>query len=197
MRKDSAVSSNEIPEPLADSELVRLIVAGDRELFRVVIDKHKVQIYRLMLRQVRDSSIAEELSQEVFIRAYKGLSGFKSEAKLSTWLTRIALNVANSYFTSRRHREWQREMALKQEHSSATTEEDSSAERERDATRLQQLVAQLKPIYREVIVLCFFERKTYDETAAVLGIPAGTVASRINRAFQLLREEFSKNKRED
>ena len=149
----------------------------------------------MILRQVRDESVAKDLAQDTFLRAYRGLKTFKGRATFSTWLTRIALNVTNSYFQSRELKEQQSQVSLEvgQVERIASPEGDLSDQMVTLAL-LQKSIALLKPKYREVLVLCSLENKTYEQAAQILQIPLGTVCSRMNTALTYLRKTFSQYK---
>ncbi len=189
-------------ETLSDGEIIRRVLDGERDLYRLIIERHKNEIFRLLLRQLRDQTIAEELTQEVFVKAFRGLSGFRGGSKLSTWLVRIAINVSHSFFSSKRYREWRTSVEFNPEQNikadpadyrNSREDREQLAELEVNARKLQSFVAELKPIYRDVISLCFFEQKSYDEVARTLAIPIGTVSSRISKAFNLLRVRFEEH----
>jgi RNA polymerase sigma factor (sigma-70 family) len=88
-----------------EATLIRRIVAGEKDLFRSLVDAHKGMTFSLIMRQVNNRAIAEELTQEIFVKAYLNLSRFRGDSKFSTWLTRIALNHCNTYFSSKAYKE--------------------------------------------------------------------------------------------
>lgn len=173
-------------------EIIKRVLAGEREEFRHLVRTHQGTVYGMIMRQVGDSSIANELSQDTFLRAYRGLAGFRFNSRFSTWLTRIAINVTNSYFVSRRYKEQKRTKPLDQVAVRALEEAagDNSGYSEAEIKRLRSCVGGLKALYRDVVVLCCLEGKTYEEAASILEIAPGTVGSRLNKAFELLRASF-------
>ena len=190
----SMVSNSTTRTPDSEVATIKRILSGQRDEFRFLVDRHQDYIYAMIMRQVGEAHIARELTQDTFVRAYRNLSSFRAEAKFSTWLTRIALNLCNNYFKSARYQRRQREVTLS--HSAKRSVEmaqeiEEQREQEHDLIILEQHVHSLKAIYREVVVLCCFENKTYEQTAEILEIPLGTVCSRMNKAFQLLREKFA------
>jgi len=150
-------------------------------------------IYNLITRQVADEATGRDLSQETFIRAFRGLKSFKAQASFSTWLVRIALNVTSSYFGSRRFKERVRSIPFDQrEHDFVNENTQTEPGTANQLTQLQNLIATLKPKFRDVLILCSLEGKTYQEAAQILEIPVGTVCSRMNTALTLLREKFAR-----
>lgn len=173
-------------------EVIRAVLHGERPRFAEIVEAHQQFVFNMVLRQVGSTDAAQDIAQEVFLRAYRGLSGFRGESTFRTWLGRIVMNACHSYFVSRGFKE--RAATSTFEEHMAGVEEGPEAEvslRE-GLARLRGCVAKLKPHYRRVVVLCGFEGRTYQEAAQELGLPVGTVCSRMNQALQLLRKSFFK-----
>jgi len=171
--------------------LIKQIVSGEKEEFRILVSRYQNQIFAMIMRQVADSATAEELTQETFLRAYKNMSKFRFQSQFSTWLTRIALNLTNSYFSSRRYKERIRTTSLDME---KYEKENDAAENDgfdkSAIEKLRAVIQTLKPKYREVLVLCALENNSYAEAAGILEIPLGTVRSRLNKARLLLKDQY-------
>lgn len=179
--------------------LIQAVLAGDHNQFESLVSRYQQLVFGMIKRQVRDEMIAKDLSQETFLKAYRGLKNFRNYSTFSTWLTRIALNVTNSYFSSRRYRESLKNVDLDSTHMlSLTTHAPLETGIHNSAVLLlQQCIGALKPKFREVIVLCALEGKTYQEAAEILQVPTGTVCSRMNTALTQLRRSFSRQRNED
>lgn len=179
--------------PEDEKELIVAAQRGDNRAFASLMKEHQKLIYAMIYRQVGDADVAEELAQESFIKAYRGLKRFRGDCKVSSWLVRIALNQTNSYFRSRRYKQYVRNEQLDAARAIPT---DQSGEQELlQRQRLEQFrraIASLKPHYREVLVLCGLEGKSYDEAASIMDIPVGTVRSRLNKARLLAREALTR-----
>ncbi len=178
-----------------EPQLIRDVLAGRHNQFEELMIRYQAMVFGMIKKQVRDDATARDLSQETFIRAFKGLKKFRFQSAFSTWITRIALNVTHSYFSSRRYREMQKNVALDPSHINELPE--NAAEESGDPATLaflQHCIGALKPKFREVIVLCSLEGKTYAEAAEILQVPVGTVCSRMNTALMQLRQAFSKHK---
>jgi RNA polymerase sigma-70 factor (ECF subfamily) len=171
----------------ADSDIIQTILAGDSAQFRVLIDRYQSRILTVLFRHTGDRVLAEDLAQEVFVRAYKGLRTFRGESQLSTWLIRIALNVLKSHFSSRRHR-----MALNTEEYVPGTHDQLPAESGEGESELEAVVraaaTEISSPFKEVLFLCGFDGLSYDEASQVLKVPVGTIRSRLNRARIMLRK---------
>lgn len=178
----------------AEQALVRGIVGGAKEQFAVIVKEHQESIYALIMRQVGDAGAASDLAQETFIRAYKKLNTFKGESALGTWLIRIALNVTSSYFASRAFKDRIRNIPFEiSQHDSPDSEDRTRhLSHEERHQLLRSFVAELRPKLRAVVALCGVEGKSYAEASDILGVPMGTIASRMHKAIACLRKQFEK-----
>lgn len=173
-----------------EGELIKRILSGETGEFSVFVRNYQNYIISLIYRQVGDKEIAQELSQETFIRAFERLKTFRGEAKFETWLTKIALNITNSFFSSKRFKQKSCSVPFDPSCHGGKLDERDIENVEQRITLLQSFIGMLTPKYREVIVLAALENKDYKEVAEILGIPIGTVSSRMNRALNELREKF-------
>ena len=162
---------------MSDSELIaRVVLDDDPAAFAKVVARHQSAV-RNALRQwtAGDDRLADELAHETFLRAYRGLAGFRGGAKFSTWLYRIACNVFQSHVRALRPHEpiEDHEQQLTQ---SATT---GHSDLQHD---VQEAIRQLDERGRLVISLCFPNGLTHEEASEVLQWPLGTVKTEISRA---------------
>lgn len=174
-----------------EAEIIREILDGDKERYRILVDRYSNQITGMIMRQTSDRDLSADLSQEIFIKAFKSLRTFRFESRFSTWLTRIAINHLNSFFTSTK---WKTRLSEIREtqtqiEDSAPNPEQFHLEKER-LTKLQLAITELKPKYREVLTLCALEEHSYEKAAQILGIPVGTVRSRLNTARLILSRKM-------
>lgn len=171
-----------------EEEIIKRVLNGATDEFCHLVTAHQNLVYGMIFRQVRNSEIAEELAQDVFTKAFLALSKFKHQAKFSTWLTRIAINTTSSYFSSKRYKQSQKNVPLEN-----WTEKPNSLEGSLVEFQLSQLhgfLGDLKPKFREVIILCGLEGRTYQEASEIIGVPKGTICSRMNSALNELRKKF-------
>ena len=174
-------------EVLPEAETIRRVCSGHKEEFTVLVERYQNSIYAMIFRQVQNHTLAEELAQESFVRAYKSLASFKGKASFQTWLTRIALNVTNSYFSSRRYKEQKANVTFdlsSHEHLLANTEAQYSQE---ELALISQALSSLAIKQREALSLVFLEGKSYQEAGEILEIPVGTVSSRITKGIAELK----------
>jgi len=166
--------------------------AGDRDAFDALVRRHQARTYNFVRTMVHDEAEAEDLTQDVFVRVWKSIGRFRGDSAFSTWLFRIAVNVARTHLSRRsRWRLFSRPAPDAPADAPAEAEDPPSAERlEDDVVRrdtIDRALATLSPDLREAVTLRDVEGLEYREIARVLDIPLGTVESRIFRARQRLR----------
>ena len=169
-------------------KIVREVLSGKTDEFRHLVSSHKNRIFSMVLRTVGERPIAEELTQEIFVRAYSNLAKFRFEASFATWITCIALNHTSSYFKSKKYKQKLRTVSF--EPCAHDAPRESCDEAPAEAVLLESFhesLEELKPAFRDIIVLCSLEGKSYEEVSGILAIPIGTVRSRLNRARESLR----------
>lgn len=191
----SSVHALRASEKRLDRAAIAAVREGNTQRFQEIIERYQHRMVALIGRQTGDLQVAEDLAQDTFIRALRGIRNFREEAEFSTWLIRIALNVTNSYFSSKRYRQQRvSESFDSTRHDAIQSGGEDSSEEENDTAgkraAFREALAELKPHLRETIVLCVFEGKQYQEAADLLGIPVGTVRSRLNKARLLLRAKL-------
>jgi RNA polymerase sigma factor (sigma-70 family) len=187
-KKAAEVLSEVFAEP-DDYELIQQVLDGRRQEFRILIEKHQTLIYKMVFRMTRDAEISKELVQEVFLKSFEKLHTFRGESKFSTWLTRIALHITSNYLSSRAYRNKLNTLSTFPE----LPEEEQDHSKERSLLLLQQLISELKPLYRDPLVLSIYEEKSYEEIAEILEIPLGTVRSRLATGRESLKALFQES----
>ena len=171
-----------------DEELVQECLAGDRSAYGELVKRHHTRVKAIAYRALRDDALAEDLAQEVFIRAYKSLHRFQLGRRFGPWLSAIAANRVRDYLKSRARRNevsWD----LERSSESDATPLDRAAARQM-LGRVEQGVAKMPEETREVLRLRFVLGLDYEDVAETLGLPLGTVKSRISRARNALRKEL-------
>lgn len=183
------------PTNTADTELVVRALAGREDGFEELVRRYQRPIVAYVYRMVGDYDSALDLAQEVFIKVYNSLGRYRPEFKFSTWIYRIAHNAAIDHLR-RQGASRTEEMEIegpegttfeKPLASKAPTPEQETERGERRA-EIEEVVAQLSPTYRELIVLRHSHDLSYDEIAEVTSLPLGTVKNRIFRAREAMRE---------
>lgn len=162
----------------SESELVARSRRGDHEAFRALVEAHHERVYRTAYAVTTDAGDANEITQETFIKAWRGLARFRGDASFATWVTRLALNAARDHLRkSRRNRFEQVDWDI----------HDLTSEVE-DREEIQQALQQLSEQARHLIALRYGLDLSIRDIALILGCPEGTVKSRLHSALHLLRE---------
>lgn len=180
-----------------DLDLLAKGIKGDRSAFGALYERHKKRIFASCFKMMHDPSLAEEMTQETFVKLLRGAEKFDGRARFTTWLTRVAMNVCLSKLRAeklRRHasldaptkdREHGRGVDLEQQRELSL---GSRVEAEEDVGRLRAALATLDPEQRVVLLLADSHGRSYESIAAVMGVAVGTVKSRLFRARVALRE---------
>lgn len=186
-------------EAVIDGALVRRFNDGDEAAFTAIVTRHYERILALAFRCLRNHADAEEIAQDTFMRAHRGLTRFRGESSLATWLHRIGFNLARNrywyFFRRRKHLTCSLDSPLNAESTATFSDLVPSAEpnpaRHASCDEFLALVAkgmgQLDATHREILVLRNQLHRTYEEIAHALGLNEGTVKSRIARARGHLR----------
>jgi RNA polymerase sigma-70 factor (ECF subfamily) len=174
---------------LADCDLVVRALGGTDAGFEELVRRYQRPIVSYVYRMIGNYETALDLTQEVFIKVYNSLARYRPEYKFSTWIYRIAHNAAIDYLRRTGPRTQELETAdgyARPFPSGVMTPEQESEQQERRA-EIEDVVRQLSPAYRELIILRHGHDLSYDEIAEVTGLPLGTVKNRIFRAREAMR----------
>lgn len=185
------------PDAVGDSseqdedQLVKASQQGDQDAFALLVQRHQRRVFNLSLRLVHDYDEASEITQEAFLSAWQGLSSFRSEARFSTWLYRIAYHCGLRQL-EKRNREGVLHEALqaKQRARMRGQEKDLTdmVEKHEQQALLRVSLEQLPAHYRLILILRDFQEMTYQEIASRLALPMGTIKTHLFRARHLLKQ---------
>lgn len=179
-----------------DEDLLKAIREGRPEAFDEFVLRFKRLVLTIIYRHTGDTALTDDLGQEVFLRAYRGIGKFKGECSLSTWLTRITINVVNSYYVSRPHKERINAQPLTPSNDEREIDEDDTEEKlAEQRAAFREALQRLRAEHREIIVLCGIEGKSYEEVTEILKIPLGTVKSRLHAARLAVRDQLGLGRR--
>ena len=194
--------SSKAQEVALDRMLVDRFRNGDQSAFDEMVTRYWDRIYSMVHQLLRNQQDAEEVTQDAFIRAHRGLANFRGESAFSTWLYQIATNLARNrywyWWRRKRDKSISFDAPLGAENDS-TLADLIPAEQEtpEDATVTQEFVGrvaecmeELNEKHREILILRNVQNLAYEEIADILGISVGTVKSRIARARESLREKL-------
>jgi len=177
----------------SDAELVRLIREGDQAAFRELVNRHGESLYGLACSVMGSTADAEDILQETFLGAFRRLGAFEGRSSVKTWLVRILLNHASKLRRSKKVRKAASlpDQVGPSDARDGAVETSSPASAVESKIDLDAMLGTLSPEHREVIVLRELQQLSYDEIAAALHIPRGTVESRLHRARQELKKRYA------
>jgi RNA polymerase sigma factor (sigma-70 family) len=182
-------------EALKDVELVELVLAGQQNAFEVLVERYKDAVQNLAYRMLGNTTEAEDVTQEVFVRAYTQLVTYKPAHKFSTWLLSIASHLAIDQLRRRRFLalpledvpflEWMSDLGIGPEQSALQGEQQDE---------IQAYLQRLPSKYRAVIVLRYWYDLSYEEISTALNLTPALVKARLHRARELLARYINDNK---
>ncbi|MEO8157215.1 MAG: sigma-70 family RNA polymerase sigma factor [Betaproteobacteria bacterium] len=179
-----------------DAELVRLAQAGDAKAFEALVVKYQRRIARHVARYVRNSGDVEDIVQDVFIRAHRGLASFRGDSGFFSWLYRIATNASLSHLKRSRNNVLLGDDAPEERAEAFEPGVSDAADPERTlmasqiADVVRKALSRLQPDLAEALMLYEVEGKPYAEIAGMLDIPIGTVRTRIFRAREFIAKRL-------
>jgi len=167
--------------------LIRELTAGQRSAYIQAVEQHYKRIYAFLYRLLQDAALAEDMTQDTFAAAWRSLDQFEGRASFATWLHKIALNTYRDY----RRRERLVVIPMDVEATAALPDPAQELieclEAEELQQRVQQAVAGLPEIYREVVILHCYQGLKHSEVAELLDVPMGTVQYRLHVSLDKLR----------
>jgi RNA polymerase sigma-70 factor (ECF subfamily) len=174
----------------SDEALIRSMADGDKRAFKMLYARHHMRVFRFVLRLAGNESIAEEVVNEVFLEAWRHAQDFKGKSRVGTWLLSIARFKTISECRRRSESQLDESVAAVIEDPSDTPA--TSMEKHERSDILQECLAKLTPIHREVINSIYYQGKKIEEVAQSLGAPISTIKTRMhyarNRMAELLAE---------
>lgn len=188
---------------LEDHELAAQACLGREGAFREILQRYEAPVFSLVVRMVRDRELAEDISQEAFLRAFQAIKSFDPSYKFSSWLFKIANNLTIDHLRRRKldtvsiHGSSYATTAAEAEETKITIESKGENPEEYTASRelgseIEKAIACLRPQYRTAVLLRHVEGFSYEEIAEVMELPLGTVKTYIHRGRSELKELLSK-----
>ena len=183
-----------------DVEIIEKVKEGNPEEFEKIITKYSKMVYSIAYRLLRDAEEARDLSQDVFLRAFRFINKYNPEFKMSTWLVRIAYNLYKDRFKTKKVH-IVNQISFGDDESNKSYEEqfiDGSPrpdEKIENAVKSEYIIGVINKLpvnYKVVITLYFWGDHSYEEIAEIMEIPVGTVKSRLKRAKNYLLENYSR-----
>jgi RNA polymerase sigma-70 factor (ECF subfamily) len=178
-----------------DNELISKVLGGDQQAYAVLVDRYKSYVFTLALRFTKNREDAEEVSQDIFIKAYRALADFRGASKFSTWLYTIVNTTCITFLRKKRLEVY----SLDNENVFEVADSQDSGfranlvEQKSRVNMVNQAIALLSSDDAEIITLFYKAEQSLDEIAKVLGIESNAVKVRLHRARTRLREKMQKH----
>ncbi|HEX4336306.1 MAG TPA: sigma-70 family RNA polymerase sigma factor [Polyangiaceae bacterium] len=191
------------PDP-DEQRFIDRLVARDERAFNELVELYGDRVYRLMLRMLGRKEEAEDMAQEVFVQVFKSVHQFRGDAKLGTWVYRVAVNLCKNRgkYLSRRHAGAEDELDALAERAplaeakgvtlSDVSGPDQMVQGYQVESIVRRCILELDADFREVLVLRDVEDLSYDEIGEITGLAEGTVKSRLHRARSTLKEKVER-----
>ena len=179
---------------MTDSQVIREVLDGDTDAFRILVDRYKHQVAATVIGMLGHCPEADDVGQETFIRFYKALKRFRGDAAVGTYITRIAINLSLNELKRRK-----RKFSLftvntdEMENVADGTEDTETVTHHYSSDRVNGAIDKLEAKFRAVVVLRLVEGYSTAETARILRLPLGTVLSRLARAQSKIRKILISN----
>ena len=184
-----------------DQALISRIKAGDERAFAELVNQYKGMVLNLVARMSGKVESAEDLAQEVFVRVWKGIDSFRGDCRLSTWVYRIALNLAIAESKSARSRSQFLDIDDPTVERGPQFVHDGEDNPYREEVILKEQMLRLLPSmpekHRTAVVLFYLKQLSYNEISEIMGVPVGTVKSYLFRGKAWLREQMFGDEIED
>lgn len=174
------------PTSHTDQDLIAAALRGNPHAYGEVVSRHRAGVVNVVYRMCGDAQLAEEAAQEAFLRAWQHLSSYQADRSFRAWIYRIAINAALDALRRKKRLSGLDDLAEESLVEDGPGPEGMLVEREL-AERVRQALLGLPPASRSVLVLREYGSMSYAEIASALGIPLGTVMSRLNSARNQLR----------
>lgn len=180
------------------SVLINQALEGDQKAYSEIVNQYQEKIFNFVYRMVKDRPLAEDITQETFIKAFRALSSFNSEYAFSTWLFKIAANNCIDHFRKKKLKTYSldtpisaKEGDIHRDYPDTTNHgpEDGILSQEK-RLQIKSAISSLPKKYRDAILLRHTQDKSYEEIAEELDIPLGTVKVRIFRAREMLKKKL-------
>lgn len=174
--------------------MIQQVLRGNQQAFAVLVSRYQQFVFTIVLRYINNREEAEELAQDVFVKAYRYLADFKGQSKFSTWLYTIAQTTCLSFLRKKPDRSTllEEELLVSVTDQHMHTIQDST-DKKAQAVMIDSAINKLAPTDAHIIMLFYKAEQSLEEIAQILGMPANTVKVKLHRARQRLKEVMEKH----
>ena len=179
----------------SDSEIISLVLKGDHNAYALLVERYKSYVFTLTFRFTKNREDAEEVSQDIFVKAYRSLADFKGTAKFSTWLYTIVNTTCITFLRKKRLdiRSLDDEKTFEVADSLDSGLRANQVEQKSRLTMVNQAIAMLNPDDAEIITLFYKNEQSLEEIGHILGVEVNTAKVRLHRARARLKEKMEKH----
>lgn len=184
-----------MPKRLIDINLINAIIDGDKNLFELITNEYFDIILYHIKCIVKNDEVAQDLTNDVFVKVYKNLNLYKPTHKFSTWVYKIATNTAIDYLRKDKlYHDFQRQTEAHEQVADESNPELEMQRKQNYAT-LNDAIDKLKPSYRTIIKMRYYDELSYEDIAQKLNVPIGTIKASLHRAKSILATLIINQKR--
>jgi len=178
----------------SDSEIISLVLKGDHNAYALLVERYKSYVFTLTLRFTKNMEYAEEVSQDIFVKAYRSLADFKGTAKFSTWLYTIVNTTCITFLRKKRLdiRSLDDERTFEVADSQDSGFRANLVEQKSRQNMVNQAIAMLNPDDAEIITLFYKSEQSLEEISQILGVEVNTAKVRLHRARTRLKDKMEK-----
>ena len=179
----------------SDSEIISLVLKGDHNAYALLVERYKSYVFTLTLRFTKNREDAEEVSQDIFVKAYRSLADFKGTAKFSTWLYTIVNTTCITFLRKKRLdiRSLDDERTFEVADSQDSGFRANLVEQKSRQNMVNQAIAMLNPDDAEIITLFYKNEQSLEEISQILGVEVNTAKVRLHRARARLKDKMEKH----
>lgn len=179
-------------QELQDEAIIQLVLQGDKKAYAMLIERYQHFVFTLVIRMTGNHEDAEEITQDVFVKAYNSLAGYSGGSKFSTWLYTIARNTTLSHMRKRKI------IATSDEELKITDRSTEQAlDRKNNKALINAAIKQLEPSEAQILTLFYLHEQTIDEIAQILDITKSNIKVKLHRGRKKLKEILDKNYRNE
>lgn len=177
---------------MTEREIIDGVVAGDRRYCSMLVQQYQDMVYSVALNVLHDQSLAKDVSQEVFVKVYRNISGFEGDAKLMTWIYRIAYNESITYYRKRKRKEG-KHTSLDQIHGIATNAHDAYEliDQQERKQRVGETLDQLGGDDKILLDLFYLKELTIKEIGEIMNLTQSNVKVKLHRARKKFENKWS------
>ena len=179
----------------SDSEIISLVLKGEQNAYALLVERYKSYVFTLTLRFTKNREDAEEVSQDIFVKAYRSLADFKGTAKFSTWLYTIVNTTCITFLRKKRLdvKSLDDERTFEVADSQDSGFRANQVEQKSRLNMVNRAIAMLSPDDAEIITLFYKNEQSLEEIGRILGVEVNTAKVRLHRARTRLKEKMEKH----